>query len=67
MKFNENDSLLRLPKVMQRTGLSRSTIYLRMDAGEFPKSIQIGSRSVAWLSREIDDWITKQVLNSRTD
>ena len=31
--------ILRLPAVMARTGLSRSTIYLRISRGEFPKPV----------------------------
>ncbi len=53
--------VLRLPDVKARTGLSRSTIYLRVSNGEFPQPVSLGGRSVGWLEHEIDEWITSQV------
>jgi prophage regulatory protein len=58
-------AILRLPAVKSRTGLSRSTIYLRMAAGEFPKSVALGRRAVGWLSSDIDHWIDQQIDLSR--
>lgn len=49
--------VLRLPQVMDQTGLARSTIYKLMDAGEFPKPIPLMKRCVGWLESEIQDWI----------
>ena len=54
-------SILRLPDVKNRTGLSRSTIYLRMDLGIFPKTVNLGSRAVGWVESEIDAWLEKQI------
>lgn len=34
--------IMRLPEVIEVTGLSRSTIYLRMNKGSFPLSISLG-------------------------
>jgi prophage regulatory protein len=47
---------LRLPQVKERTGLSRSTIYLMMKNGQFPKPIKIVGKSVAWVDRDVTDW-----------
>ena len=47
--------LLRLPEVMERVGLSRSTIYDRMERGTFPKSHKWGPRIVVWNEDEIDE------------
>lgn len=49
--------LLRLPQVRDRTGLSRSTIYLRMRAGTFPAPRALGGRCVAWRADDIAAWI----------
>ena len=57
--------LIRLPNVLNRTGLARSTIYLRISEGEFPRPISIGKRAVAWLESEIDDWLDQHVNLSR--
>ena len=60
-----NNSILRLPQVKDRTGLSRSTIYLRMQEGDFPKPISLGARAVGWLSVEVDEWLAERVKSSR--
>ena len=67
-----NTSLLRLPAVQARTGLSRSTIYRRMAQGQFPKQISLGGeRAVGWLEieidSEIDSWVESRINESRPD
>jgi len=58
-------AILRLPAVKARTGLSRSTIYLRISEGRFPKPVSLGGRAVGWVEAEIDDWLNRQIDNSR--
>lgn len=58
-------TILRLPDVKNRTGLSRSTIYLRVNDGSFPKPISLGGRAVGWIEEEIQHWIDKRVSESR--
>lgn len=53
--------LLRRPDVEKKTGLSRSTIYKRIDEGTFPKPIPLGGRLVAWLEADIQDWIQLRI------
>lgn len=62
---NMATTILRLPEVKKRTGLARSTIYLRITNGVFPKPISLGGRAVGWLDSEIDEWIQKQIVVSR--
>ena len=57
--------ILRLPNVKAITGLSRSTIYLRMSEGTFPQKISLGSRAVGWLRSEVADWMEQRILESR--
>jgi prophage regulatory protein len=52
-----NERLVRMPELMQRTSLSRSTIYRRMARGEFPQSIAIGANSAAWYASDVDRWL----------
>jgi len=57
--------ILRLPTVLDRTGLSRSTVYQRVAEGNFPKSISLGAIAVGWIEAEIDEWIARQIEQSR--
>lgn len=59
-------NILRLPDVKSRTGLSRSTIYLRISEGQFPRPISLGSRAVGWVEAEIDEWLDEQIHASRS-
>lgn len=53
--------LERLPRVKARTGLSRSEIYRRITAGDFPAPVKLGERCSAWDSREIDGWVLARI------
>ncbi len=54
--------LMRMIEVIRMTGLSRSSIYDRMNAGQFPKSVSLGGcRSVAWVESEILEWVENQI------
>lgn len=52
---------LKLKEVMQKTALSRSAIYRKMNDNNFPQSINLGDRAVAWVDSEIDDWILGKI------
>jgi prophage regulatory protein len=58
-------SIERLPAVLNRTGLSRSSIYLKVNKGTFPKPIKLGERAIGWIASDIDQWIERQILKSR--
>ena len=45
--------VLRLPRVQARTGLARSTIYVRVADGSFPQPIRLGARAVGWIESEV--------------
>jgi len=64
------ESILRLPEVQKRTGLSRSTIYERINSvpPRFPLPISLGgdkARAIGFLSSEIDQWIQERIVESR--
>lgn len=59
-------SILRLPEVKNRVGLSRSAIYLAISRAEFPRPVQLGARAVGWLESEVEDWIGERVKHSRS-
>ena len=57
---------LRLPEVLARTGLSRSTVYVRLDQGRFPRPVSLGARAVGWIEAEVDEWMRERIAASRT-
>lgn len=59
--------LLRLNEVMVKVGLSRSSIYRRMENNEFPRSISLGGRSKGWIDSEVDEWIMQRIADQRGD
>ena len=58
-------SLIRIPEVEKRTGLSRASIYRLARVGEFPKSIKIGLRASAWIESEVDAWVHARIAEAR--
>jgi prophage regulatory protein len=60
-----SNKIIRLPAVKDKTGLSRSSIYLRMSKGEFPNSISLGSRAIGWLEGDINLWLEQCIAASK--
>lgn len=61
----ESYRLLRISDVMNLTGLPKSTIYLKIKNNEFPNQVSIGSRSVAWVENEINEWISNSIQSRK--
>ncbi|UCQ23736.1 AlpA family transcriptional regulator [Edwardsiella tarda] len=60
-----SQSLIRLSEVQRRTGYSKAWIYRLLKENRFPQSIKIGSRSIAFVESEVDDWIDQRIAESR--
>lgn len=60
-----SNKIIRLPAVKEKTGLSRSSIYLRMTKDNFPKSISLGDRAVGWLESDIEQWLEDKIAASK--
>jgi prophage regulatory protein len=58
--------IYRLHDVMNMTGLSRSSIYLRISTNEFPKPVKIGRRAVGWPEDSIIAWQAK-IMEARDE
>jgi prophage regulatory protein len=54
--------LIKLPEVLKMSGLSRTALYERIRAGDFPTPVKLSERSVAWLQSEVNAWIEDKVL-----
>ncbi len=57
-------NILRLPAVKERTGLSRSTIYLRIKQGLLPKPVCLGTRAVGWPAAEVEALNSARIAGS---
>ena len=51
-----HDTVIKIAEVSYQTGLSRATIYREINAGNFPKQLQLSPQRVGWLQWEIDAW-----------
>ncbi|MCM7514642.1 AlpA family transcriptional regulator [Enterobacter hormaechei] len=60
-------SFIRLSEVQRRTGYSKAWIYRLMSQGKFPTSVKIGTRAIAFVESEIDDWISQRIEESRKE
>ena len=57
--------VLRLETVQRILALSRSAIYARMAAGDFPQALQLGPRAIGWLQSDIDLWLISRLRDNR--
>lgn len=56
------ERVLRLPQVVEATGLSRSSIYQYVAEGRFPKPIHLGSKyRIGWPESVVQEWIQQQI------
>ena len=61
------DRILRLKTVLDRTGLTRSTMYRKMQNGSFPENLRIGDRCVGWRESAINAWLRNPMFYSVED
>lgn len=47
-------AILRLPALLTRIGFSKSTLYLRISQGLWPKPVALGTRMSGWPETEVD-------------
>ena len=70
-KHSPQKRFIRLPEVLSRTGYGRTSIYRKIEDGDFPKSVKLGgppidprvfdSRAVAWIEDEVEQWIESRI------
>ena len=51
--------ILRLPAVIEKTGLSKTTIYRFIGEGKFPAPVRIGERATGWHEADITQWMSE--------
>jgi prophage regulatory protein len=55
-----NTRVIRLPQVIELTGLSRSSIYAAVKRGVFPAPIRLGIRAVGWRCDAVEEWLSER-------
>ena len=58
-------SLIRFSEVQRRTGYSKAWIYKLLKEKRFPAAVKIGSRAIAFVESEINDWVNQRIAESR--
>lgn len=64
MKYDE-PRLIRLPEVLRRTGLSKSSIYRREAEGTFCKRVKLGDRVTCYREDEVSAWVEARTAEAR--
>lgn len=67
MTTNTPDRILRINVVLERTGLTRSTLYRKIQHGTFPKQVQIAARCTGWRESAIAEWMRNPMFYSVDD
>ena len=57
MQPQHPDRILRIKAVLALTGLTRSTLYRKMQAGTFPKNTRISTRCMGWRESAVSEWL----------
>ncbi|AOP44259.1 helix-turn-helix transcriptional regulator [Edwardsiella piscicida] len=60
-----SDRFLRLRQVEDKIGFGKSWIYRQIQLQQFPPTIRLNSRHVAWLESEVDAWIHQRIRLTR--
>ena len=53
--------LIKIKEVIKMTSLSRATIYKYMADDSFPKPVSLGTKAVAWVEDEVENWIVEKI------
>lgn len=52
-----DNAIIRLPQVVEKIQVPKSTLYKWMKKGLFPKPVVLGIRSVGWRSSDVSAWL----------
>lgn len=63
-----NTNLIRLPHILKKINISRSTLYTWIDKNSryfipsFPKPVRLGTgRSIFWVEADVETWLSNQL------
>lgn len=58
---------LRLPKVSEKVGLTKASIYRLLKEGKFPRPLELGDRARGWLESDLDAWLEERPRTKKTE
>ncbi|MDZ4307117.1 helix-turn-helix transcriptional regulator [Allopontixanthobacter sp.] len=61
------DRILRLNAVLDRTGLSRATLYRKIQIGAFPRQVRIATRCAGWRESAVNAWMRNPMFYQAED
>lgn len=67
MSTKPQNRILRIRTVLQMTGLSRSTLYRKIEQGTFPRQIKLSERCAGWRASAVHDWMRNPMFYSVDD
>jgi len=67
MTSESPERILRIQAVLDRTGLSRATLYRKMRNGTFPTNIRISTRCAGWRESAISEWMKNPMFYGVAD
>lgn len=67
MTIDTPDRILRLDTVLDRTGLSRSTLYRKIGNGTFPKQLKLSERCAGWRESAVSAWLRNPMFYNVED
>ena len=53
----DDERIIRLRTVIDRTGLSRTTLYRKIGEGTFPSQVRISTNGAGWYESAVNRWI----------
>jgi prophage regulatory protein len=57
MRDEFDDRILRIDSVLKKTGLTRSTLYRKIERGHFPRQLKISERCAGWRESAVREWM----------
>lgn len=64
MSAESPDRIIRIKAVLDRTGLTRSTLYRKIQQGTFPKQVRIADRCAGWRESAVTEWLREPKFHS---
>lgn len=55
-RFPNRNTASQYHNIVERTGLSRATIYRMIDAGDFPRPLKLAAQAIGWTEEQISAW-----------